>query len=547
MKNHLLKPSKKVPFLLHMLAGIILIIFALSHFAFLRIYDNSRGSANPVFPFMSNGDLYCCAGIFEMVVSLICFYYPARYLTNLIIIGFVVVIVWYKIAFFFLGGIQCGCLGLLGRLFHVTKFEEKVIPDVALFFLVVSGASSWLVSVGKRLGRSFTISGSRIVVSLFYAILLLATTLGNQLSARTVDVQGEIDSAHYNPITGKIFTNDYVHAVFSVVISDNSWKICITNQIDKKRWVQLIWDGTNNYLFQPNGGNFYSHKPPVDDATLITISSSPVYDSLDQDDIGFSPLWLTYGFAPIAVVTNKTGVVELPLNWRGSRSSMQAYGYSWLIGNWVGSRFVDKIDVVRNRTLDLESNRELLRNSMDYPETLVSFNIRNESIRYRSQINDGFLEATYRCTKWYETNGLSIPCATEFKWYLPPAPTAKNDKPTYIASLTANSILISDKTEGFIESQTVGKRSYVHDYRYKKSNETRIFKYAEYEMQTGETFKSANDLELQAKAESWLIHGRKYGDFSNRRQILSWLLLATLIVPAIILVWRKQQTQKHEK
>jgi len=538
MKKQLLTFAKNAPFLLHLLAGIILVTFALSHFAFLIIYDNSRDSINPVFPFLHNGNLYFCAGIFELATSLVCFFFPARHLTNLVILGFVTAIVWYKMTFYVLGGIECGCLGLLGRLLHVSKLQEQIIPDIALLLLSAT-TSPWVIAFLKRFRRSVDATPPRAIVFSFLVLLLLIAPT-HVLRARTMSIKGEVDSAHYNPVTGKIFTNDHVHAVFSVVISDNAWKICITNQIDKTRWSRFIWDGSNAYLFQPNGGNFYSHKPPLDDSTLVTISSSPVYDSLDQDDIGMSPLWLTYGFSPIAAVTNNNGVIDLPLNWRGTRSSMQAYGYKWLIGEWLGTRFIDRIDVVRDSTLDLDSKRELLRNSMDYPETLVSFNVRNEGFAFRSEVKNGFLEATYRCIKWYKTNELSIPWAAEFKWYLPPGPTTVNEKPAYIASLNANSFSISGGDQDFVESQIVENKSVVHDYRYKTANETRIFKYAQYDLQAGEHFKSGNDPALKAIAKDWLIHGKKYGFYSNRKQVLSWLLLAALLAPAIILVWRKQ-------
>lgn len=535
-KKRALNSSPKVAFILHLLAGIVLLVFALSHFAFLAMYDNSRDSANPVFPFLHNGGVYFCAGMFEMATSAVCFCFPGRHRTNFGILGFVMVIIWYKVTFYFLGGVQCGCLGLLGRLLHVSKLQEIVLPDLALLLLVAT-TSPWLLNMAKRIRWPFSACPSKGVPSLLIALVVIAPL--HVSGARTICIQGEIDSAHYNPITGHIFTNNYVSAAFSAFISDYTWDLRITNQIDNTRWARLAWDGTNTYLFQPNGGNFYSHKPPVDNSVLVTISPSPIFHSLDQDDIGLAPLWLTYGFLPIAATTDAAGVIALPLSWRGSRSSSQAYGYQWKIGKWVGGRFIDEIDVVRDQALDLAPKDELLRNEMDYPETLVSFNVRNQAIQYRREIPDGFREATYRCKNWYKTNELLIPFGAEFKWYLPPAPRAKNDKPTYIANLTANNILIRDDVAGFAEMGTAEKWRIVHDYRYKTANENRIFKYAQYELQAGERFRAANDPNLQAQAEAWLIHGKKFGDFSNRGAILSWLLLAAIIVPAIVLIWKK--------
>jgi thiol-disulfide isomerase/thioredoxin len=55
----------------------------------------------------------------------------------------------------------------------------------------------------------------------------------------------------------------------------------------------------------------------------------------------------------------------------------------------------------------------------------------------------------------------------------------------------------------------------VADYRYKRANEARIFKYAEYTLKPGDSWRSADDPALLAKAEEWLKHGQERMRFTE--------------------------------
>ena len=58
----------------------------------------------------------------------------------------------------------------------------------------------------------------------------------------------------------------------------------------------------------------------------------------------------------------------------------------------------------------------------------------------------------------------------------------------------------------------------VADYRYKRTNSTHIYKYAEYELKPGDAWKSADDPVLLARADDWLKHGAEYTVYVDSAQ-----------------------------
>ena len=123
---------------LHVIAGILLLSYSLSHFGFLTIRDANHSLSNTVLPFLHNRTVYLFAGLFELLTALLCFTMKGRSYTNIVILTFVAVIVWYRWAFYFTGGAYCGCLGLFGLLMHLTKSQEAIIPKITLCLLFLT-------------------------------------------------------------------------------------------------------------------------------------------------------------------------------------------------------------------------------------------------------------------------------------------------------------------------------------------------------------------------------------------------------------------------
>jgi hypothetical protein len=90
---------------LHIFAGVLLSCFSVSHFGFLTLkhWDFSLGLANPVFPFLTNSNVYLMAGLLEGVTGILCIVFRGRDLVNWAILTFVAVILCYRWAFSFFG------------------------------------------------------------------------------------------------------------------------------------------------------------------------------------------------------------------------------------------------------------------------------------------------------------------------------------------------------------------------------------------------------------------------------------------------------------
>jgi thiol-disulfide isomerase/thioredoxin len=103
-----------------------------------------------------------------------------------------------------------------------------------------------------------------------------------------------------------------------------------------------------------------------------------------------------------------------------------------------------------------------------------------------------------------------MPKASKLEVYLPPS---QGNLPGRILSLKATDVTIRaglDRVLPEIDTDTT-----VADYRYKRANQTRIFKCAEYTLGPGDSWRPENDPALLAKAEDWLKHGQEYTHFTE--------------------------------
>ncbi len=96
--------------------------------------DREHHLRNVVLPFFVNWYLYLVVGIIETGLGAFSIAYRGRKIVNGIILTFVGIIIWYRWAFFYAGGVRCDCTGLLAKLFHFTHIEEKVVPIITLIY-----------------------------------------------------------------------------------------------------------------------------------------------------------------------------------------------------------------------------------------------------------------------------------------------------------------------------------------------------------------------------------------------------------------------------
>ena len=507
----------------HLLAAIILLLFAASHFAFLTIPDVSHNLQNPVFPVLTNKTMYLIAGLFEATVGICCLRLRGRNVTNILILTFVGVILWYRWAFHFVGGTQCNCLGLLGKLLPISKHQEKILPILALVVLTMT-TLPWLIRILRN--------SRKRVPSALSIILALAFFPQLALGQKSIEVSGELNLTVFNPRTGAPYTNQWAQSSFTATFSGENWKICATNLLNKKWWTEIVWDGTNIYTMEPFGGSYYFNIPPLS-TNFVTIRGSQVFEIGRDDPLGITALWVAYGLSPQSVMPNKTGMREIGLPWEYPRRNPNAYGYNWIMTPSPDGRFLEDCKMVRERSLDLSEKEEPLRKEIDYPVGTQERNHFKVGMVIRRGIPSDFMAGRYHCEEWCHTNGMTIPMTSKLVIYY--GPTNFYVHPYKTAEIKVAAVNVRDETEKVLPP--VAAATKVEDYRYKRMNNTRVFRYAEYTLNAGDFWKSGNDPELLAQADFGLKHGPRLGELGVvSRNVVAWVLLALGIIPPIVII-----------
>jgi hypothetical protein len=518
----------------------LLLLFGISHFGFLTVQDVNHDLRSTVFPFLTNRYLYFSAAVLETIAGVLCLRRRGEGLTNVFILSFVAVIVWYRWAFHYTGGQSCGCLGLLGRLLHVSKMQESSIPVAALGFLVCS-TTPWMCRVLRNL-----LSRSSAVT------LVMLLLLQNIYSgAQSITADGVVDLQEYNPGTGAAYADQHSRSTFNVVVSGDSVRFSITN-IDRPAWrATFVYDGTNSYTILPfanaarvpfgAASRVLTNTPAEQQQVFIEPSSRLLLRS--TENIGVAMLWITFGLCPQSARSNNIGLVEIPMPSADPRSNLGAFGYKWLIRSLPGGRFASSCDILRDRLLDLADARELLRSDLDYPETLSQYNRHMVNLAARKELSSGFLKARYICTESLETNGIVVPLVSKYEVYLSPS---SRPRPWRIVNLNVTSVRpMAGGPEGFLPPVLAPTR--VIDYRYKVVKNSRIFKYAEYGLEPGDHWRPDKDPVILAQARDWVEHGRKYTSFTSRRSWVAWLLLGLLLAPLVIFTYVRVRQPKGKE
>ena len=470
---------------LHCLAGIVLLLFAASHFAFLGIRDPSQDFHNTVFPILTNWRVFFLAAVFELLTGFVCLTQRDSAMVNAVILTFVGIMCWYRWAFYYTGGTNCGCLGFLARLLHLSKTQEKVIPVVTLLFLVLT-TLPWAYRHLRQLGLKF-VQRMPLIATMLFAYSASSGEL-------RIEIQGDVDMQDYNPGTGIPYPKQASHSSFRVILSGPALSLCITNKERRDWWAQFVYDGTNSYTLQPPGGSFGdTNSLPETDTIAASIEPSPRLMSREPDPIALHMLWYTYALSRKAISTNKAGVVAVPLAGSLPRENPGAYGYRWDIDFSDDGRFPRSFEVIRDQTLDLSSEKEeMLRPELDYPETLGSYNEYLSNLQHRRSLPSGWVKARFSCVDWYRTNGVIIPIGSICEAHL--YSTKPPIRPWREIKLTATDVVSRDSTESLVPQITAA--THVTDYRYKRANESRIFAFAEYDLRPGEHWKAGDDLSL---------------------------------------------------
>jgi hypothetical protein len=505
---------------LHILAGAILVLYAASHIGFLMINHPDHGLRNTVFPFFRNWDLFLFAAMAELAVGTFCMRERGRAGTNVVLLTFVAAMLWYRWAFEYTGGRYCGCLGLLGSMLGVSPRFERLVPQVSLVLLVLA-TLPWMVRTVRSVGRR-----RMGWTSLF--LTLLGCTSAGLTAEEGVEIRGTVTSGRHHPVTGAPYANSQRESDFVVLIQEARWSISITNRAVGSWWERRWFDGTNSYVLIPEGSHFQTSvtNAPSLERARATISASAVSIPVNADPLGASLLQIAYGLKEDR--DHELLVGGMPAPWTLVRDHPGNWGYRWQVEYLQPGGLPRVIDVIRDNKLDLGLRQELFRAELDYPANTGEYNAYMRLLKERQAIPTGWVRARYRCITWDTVGGMAIPLSARLETYLPPP---EGDLPVRRVALQVTDVQPLRAANPMVVE--INRMTQVADYRYKRRGGGRIFNYADYTLEPGDSWKPPDDPILLAQADHWLRHGPKYGRLTRKQNVIAWTMLAIVIFPAV--------------
>lgn len=517
-------------------AGLLLLVFAGSHFLMAIVPSYAQESINSVLPFLTERRFSVVAGLFELATALTCLRCARKSVAPVAVCVFIVVVSWYRWALAFTGASSgCHCLGLLGKALHLTKVQEHYAPIIVLVLLTLS-VLPWAGGVL----RGLLPSRSRLTPII---PLVVAFACSVQLCSAddTVRIAGYYDTSRYNYETGAAFPDLTSHVAFACTFSGPEWSIFCTNTATEGRtlktpWEGLVYDGNSIYTFKPEDLQDYSPDyrgmRGTNYSVRATISPSPFFVRDFDEFLDFESIWFVYGLRADNLPTNKDGVVEIPLPWYNARTSPMAYGFEWQVAPATDGAFISGCRVVSRAELQQNTREELARPTVVPPEGLGQYNRFDYLRRLRtSAFPEGFVSAVYHCTGWYKTNTFILPMAGEEERY---GNYPCTNFPAYKASIRATTVTLEPGLRDLLPR--FAQRVIVADYRYHQREGSHVLPYLEYSVSAGEPWRSSRDPGLLAQLKSDMnlalpLYARGAG-----RTAFVWAILAVILAAPIILV-----------
>ncbi|MGH7941790.1 MAG: hypothetical protein ACREFR_12040 [Limisphaerales bacterium] len=356
---------------------------------------------------------------------------------------------------------------------------------------------------------------------------------------RAIELFGIYDGSAYNPRTGKPYF-DYrrVSAAFEATILGEQWKIAATN-LNTRETATLWFDGQSTFCLKHTRSG-----SPASNIVVADISPTEFYISGGNDPLDLCVPWVAYGLNPTAICSDKNNSIStVPLPWLGPAYDTQAYGYRWHIIPTLDGRFASQFSTVRDRSLFAHINQVLLSSNFVYPTSLAALNrSRFAFMIFKRQIPNGFVEAKYDCQAWYETNGESLPAASQFETFIDP----HFHFPGFKGHLTVSKAVVRDMELQI--APPIETLVHVADFRYRMANGKRIFRGATYLLTPGSDWRTARDPALLAQAQYYLKHGPRYDEYTSNEDVIIWGLFSILaITPIVALLWSKSKQRKKNE
>jgi len=383
----------------NIVCGLILLLYASSHFMFLTIPSSQHALQDVVFPFLHARLVYVAAGALELIVGLLCFIYRRSILASVAIWAFIAIVVWYRCSMALLGGeLQCNCLGLLGRLMGVSKATEQAIPIITLIILVILNVP-WRMIVCRLRGRA---------AILIYFFCLYATFTCNAHAADGLLIEGTVSAKTYNPVKGTEYRFMSATSHFRALVVGRTCDIEVI-QNDLKLWrIHYVYDGKTALLSLPSDGDYYRTKDPTTKTRLAILSNEPIPKFLSYDIFGLCVLWMNFCLPAHVSAGDIGNHSEIPLLWANPRSSLLGYGYRWNFQKTDDKSLLQSVQVIRDTMLDLDSKAEYLRVGLKTLNTVAAINSLNTGLKVRKQQSQGFEIANFVASDFEHTTAQTI-------------------------------------------------------------------------------------------------------------------------------------------
>jgi hypothetical protein len=521
---------------MHIFAAVLLFVFALSHFVLLKVGgDISLDGLNPVFPFLTNHTLYTLVAVFETMIAVFCLGYYKNACASWVILFFVALMLWYRWAFHLTGGTRCGCLGMLGKIFGLSKERENQLSLLALCLMLLAASPYLSQCVLRRWRLRFLGVG-------ILGVMMLTSSMANANQA--ILISGEYETWHCNPKTKQVVTNTILHTAFTVELSGNTWSIYASNLCENGMWENLVYDGTNLYTKASYSANFANDKLSDGTSTsnyaFIAVSPSPVLAPAISLKTAIYIPWMTYCLSRESSGYASDKPLEIPLPWRMARSSPLSFGYKWVVDWGNDGNFLHTCNITRDVNLDLKTEKEeFLRKEIDYPNCVDEFNRMRSSLFSRKSVLNGWVAGRYRCTDTCLTNGLSVPTSSEFKYYIWNNQKDRAETPSFEGRLKATKVTVQ-MCEGAI-LPVVDSPAVVNDYRFRKDGKKRIHRFAEYVVQKNQPLRSDQDSQLLLEAQNAMKYGDKYDSFYTNRHYAVWTVFVLGLALPGLYFFQKQK------
>lgn len=509
---HILDQILTAQRLARLVAGLLLLAFGFSHLLGAIFPSVKAEHQSLVAPFLTYKQLFSIAAAIEIVAGVICIRKRSSNVADSALFMTLIALIWYRWARLVVGEFTaCGCTGVLGPVFGVTAHQEDNIASATLFVL-------WLCLSPRILSlvlHSKFFSQARCAV-----ILVLALSgLPSKVSAKPVQgvtLSGTLTN-FWTP--GKEYEGRRdinVPLDWRLTIGDDgSWSIFSTNRFDRGMRAYASYSGGVSYFIQPSmevhGTNINSDRL----LDLAVVGNGPQVLLFGTDHCGITHLWMAFcsQLAWEDYLAGPEGQTNRSPNWPvhawSPKDVVRSWGFRWQFNagdSNMSPIFPQKIDGLR--LARLPTFEELLkRKEIMHPRSASSLNDYKQIYGTLMAFDPGSPAFEYRVLSEADKAGNRYPNSAEIRYFKPIG--VSEVLPYWRVRISVDKAEFGSVSP--LPPPTVINRTSVSDTRYAFKTDQKNLPQVIYNLSVGERWKGADDPELKAKVEWFLLNGPTLG------------------------------------